>query len=107
MLDTIKKMYLVTHFTFAVMTQRAHHNPWSFIKRIRSNLFDTINAIHNHQYIEALDNKKISKEKLEIFVCEQYHIIARIKRQRLYRRNFSLFTKTQRQDKFSDAFAAL
>ena len=62
------------------MTHNINHNLSTFMESIQSDLFDTINSIHNHQYIEALDNKKINKEKLEIFVCEQYHIIANDKR---------------------------
>jgi thiaminase len=40
--------------------------------------------ILNHAYIAALEKKEISREKLEIFVYEQYHIISND------RRNFAL-----------------
>jgi thiaminase len=55
-----------------------------FIENIQSNLSKTINRILNHSYIAALENKEISREKLEIFVYEQYHIISND------RRNFAL-----------------
>jgi thiaminase len=62
------------------MAYNINHNLSTYMDTIQSDLFDTVNVISNHQYIEALDNKKINKEKLEIFVCEQYHIIANDKR---------------------------
>jgi thiaminase len=55
-----------------------------FIEKIQNNLSKTIDMILNHPYIAALENKKISREKLEIFVYEQYYIISND------RRNFAL-----------------
>ena len=52
----------------------------NFIEQIRSDLSNTIDAILNHPYLYALEKKEISKVKLEIFVCEQYHIITNDKR---------------------------
>src|SRR5216684_2511348 len=52
----------------------------NFIELIRSDLSNTIDAILNHPYLYALEKKEISKVKLEIFVCEQYHIITNDKR---------------------------
>jgi thiaminase len=52
----------------------------NFIENIRSVSSNTIDVILNHPYLYALEKKEISKEKLEIFVCEQYHIIANDKR---------------------------
>ena len=52
----------------------------NFIENIRSDLSSTIDAILNHPYLFALEKKEISKEKLEIFVCEQYYIITNDKR---------------------------
>ena len=52
----------------------------NFIELIRSELSNTIDAILNHPYLYALEKKEISKVKLEIFVCEQYHIITNDKR---------------------------
>jgi thiaminase len=52
----------------------------SFIEQIRSDLSNTIDAILNHPYLHALEKKEISKVKLEVFVCEQYHIITNDKR---------------------------
>ena len=42
----------------------------NFIEHIRSDLTTTIDAI-----LYALEKKEISKVKLEVFVCERYHII--------------------------------
>lgn len=52
----------------------------NFIEEIRSDLSNTIDAILNHPYLYALEKKQISKVKLEVFVCEQYHIITNDKR---------------------------
>ena len=62
----------------------SHSNKVDFIERTKSELSTTIDAIHNHQYMDALDKHEIRIEKLEIFICEQYHIIAND------RRNFAL-----------------
>ena len=62
----------------------SHSNKVDFIERTKSELSTTIDAIHNHQYMDALDKHEIRIEKLEIFVCEQYHIITND------RRNFAL-----------------
>jgi thiaminase len=51
-----------------------------FTENIRSDFSNTIGVILNHPYLYALEKKEISKEKLEIFVCEQYHIITNDKR---------------------------
>src|SRR5918995_3700514 len=65
------------------MMPSKHHQD-KFIESIQSNLSKTIDMILNHSYIKALENKEISREKLEIFVHEQYHIISND------RRNFAL-----------------
>ncbi|PWU80481.1 MAG: hypothetical protein DLM72_11970 [Candidatus Nitrosopolaris wilkensis] len=49
-------------------------------ERIKSNLSNTIDTILNHQYLDALEKNAITKEKLEIFVCEQFHIITNDRR---------------------------
>lgn len=70
----------------------AHPNQVDFIERIKSELYTTIDAIHNHEYINALDKYEIRKEKLQIFVFEQYHIIAND------RRNFALMISKASND---------
>jgi thiaminase len=65
------------------MIPSKHHQD-KFIENIQSNLSKTIDMILNHSYITALENKEISREKLEIFVYEQFHIISND------RRNFAL-----------------
>jgi thiaminase len=51
-----------------------------FIENIQNNLSKTIDIILNHPYIAALEHKKLSREKLEIFVYEQYYIISNDRR---------------------------
>jgi thiaminase len=46
-----------------------------FIKKVEDNCTKTIDAILNHPYLTALEKKQIKREKLQIFVCEQYDII--------------------------------
>jgi thiaminase len=62
----------------------SEHHKDKFIENIQNKLSKTIDMILNHSYISALENKEISREKLEIFVYEQYHIISND------RRNFAL-----------------
>jgi thiaminase len=57
-----------------------HHNQSNFIVNIQRNLSNTISAILNHSYLDGLEKNEITMEKLKIFVCEQYHIIANDKR---------------------------
>jgi thiaminase len=56
----------------------------NFIKSLQSSFSKSIDIILKHPYMLAIDKGKISREKLEIFVCEQYHIILND------RRNFAL-----------------
>jgi hypothetical protein len=60
----------------------SHTNQVDFIGRTKSELSTTMDAIHNHEHMDALNKHKIRKEKLEIFICEQYHIIANDSRQK-------------------------
>jgi thiaminase len=55
---------------------RYHQNNNNFTEKMTADFSNIIDAIINHPYISALEKKEISKEKLEVFVCEQYHIIA-------------------------------
>jgi thiaminase len=71
---------------------RHHQNNNNFTEKIAANFSKTIDAIINHPYISALEKKEISKEKLEIFVCEQYHIVANDKR------NFALMISKASDD---------
>jgi thiaminase len=80
------------------MSENHYNNQSNFIRNIQRNLADIIDAILNHPYLEALDNNKITKEKLEIFVCEQYHIISNDKR------NFALMISKASNDTASQLF---
>lgn len=58
----------------------AHNSKSNFIDNLQRNLSNIIDAIIDHPYIHTLEKKQISKDKLEIFICEQYHIITNDKR---------------------------
>jgi len=73
-------------------------NQSGFIESIKSELSTTIDAIHNHKYIHSLEKHEIRKEKLEIFICEQYHIIAND------RRNFALMISKASSETASKLF---
>jgi thiaminase len=76
----------------------SHPNQIDFIEKTQHELSSTINAIHKHEYIDALDKHEISKEKLEVFICEQYHIISND------RRNFALMISKASTDTASMLF---
>ncbi len=57
-----------------------HNRKSDLIEGLQRNLSNIVDTIIYHPYIHALEKKQISKDKLEIFVCEQYHIIANDKR---------------------------
>jgi thiaminase len=73
--DMIKRGYRIT-----ISSMTRNQSKSNFIEQIRSDLSNTIDTILNHPYLYALEKKEISKVKLEIFVCEQYHIITNDKR---------------------------
>ena len=81
-----------------------HQNDSNFIERIQDNSSNIIHAIRNHPYLYVLEKKEIPKEKLEIFVCEQYHIISND------RRNFAFMISKTSSDVasilFTDCLAA-
>ena len=52
----------------------------TFLEDMQKDLSDIISTIHNHPSIDSLEKKQIGKDKLEIFICEQYRIIANDKR---------------------------
>jgi pyrroloquinoline quinone (PQQ) biosynthesis protein C len=55
---------------------RYHQNNNNFTEKMAAKFSNTIDAIINHPYISALEKEEISRETLEVFVCEQYQIIA-------------------------------
>jgi len=71
---------------------KQHNDNNYFLQRIQNNYSKTIDAILNHQYLSALEKKQISKEKLQILVYEQYHIIKND------RRNFALLISKASDD---------
>src|SRR5919197_5475437 len=75
-----------------------HYKESNFIGNIQRDLANTIDTILNHSYLDALDKNRITKEKLEIFVCEQYHIISNDKR------NFALMISKTSDDAATKLF---
>jgi thiaminase len=75
-----------------------HQNQLSFISNIQKNLSKITESILNHPYLHALEKNEISKEKLEIFVCEQYYIISNDKR------NFALMISRASDDTAAKLF---
>jgi thiaminase len=57
-----------------------------------------MDSILNHPYLHALEKNEIAKEKLKIFVCEQYHIISNDKR------NFALMISKASDDTATKLF---
>src|SRR5919197_5131957 len=75
-------------------------NKSNFIGNIQRNLSNTIDAILNHSYLHALEKNEIAKEKLEVYVCEQYYIISNDKR------NFALMVSKTSNDTAAKLFTA-
>jgi thiaminase len=75
-----------------------HHNQSNFIRNTQRRLANTIDTILNHSYLDALEKNEISKEKLEVFVCEQYYIISNDKR------NFALMISRASDDTAAKLF---
>jgi thiaminase len=75
-----------------------NQNSNSFIEKLKSSYSKTIDAILNHPYLAALEKKEIKREKLQIFVCEQYHII------RNDRRNFAFMISKASDDVAAELF---
>jgi thiaminase len=74
-------------------------NDEDFIRNLRkSGLFGVTEMIIKHPYIVALENKEINKDKLELFVFEQYHIIKND------RRNFALMVSKASSDTAAKLF---
>ena len=80
-----------------ILYNSKHHNN-NFLHKIENNYSKTIDAILNHQYLSALEKKQISKEKLQILVYEQYHIIKND------RRNFALMVSKSSDDVATELF---
>ncbi len=76
-----------------------HNNSKSdFIDDLQRNLSSIVDTTIYHPYIQELEKKQISKDKLEIFVCEQFHIIANDKR------NFAFMISKTSNDTASKLF---
>lgn len=52
----------------------------NFVEAITRKFSSVVDKILHHPYLLNVEGKKLSKEKLKIFVCEQYHIISNDKR---------------------------
>jgi thiaminase len=51
------------------------NNNADLIDNLQRNISNIVDIIINHPYIHALEKKQINKDKLEIFVFEQFQII--------------------------------
>ncbi len=76
----------------------AHNNSTDWIEELQRNLSNIVDAIIYHPYIHALEKKQISKDGLEIFVCEQFQIISNDKR------NFAFMISKTSNDTASKLF---
>lgn len=70
----------------------------NFIDKMRSELSNIIERIINHPYLEALDKKQVPYQKLELFVYEQYNIIAND------RKNFAIMISKASSDTSTKLF---
>ncbi len=75
-----------------------HDSKSDFIDDLTINLSNIIDSIIYHPYIHALEKKQIGKDKLKIFICEQFHIIANDKR------NFAFMISKTANDTASQLF---
>src|SRR6266508_3585020 len=74
-------------------------NDDDFISNLGKNkLFEVTEMIVKHPYVLALENKEIRRDKLELFIFEQYHIIKND------RRNFALMISKASSDTAAKLF---
>ncbi|MBV9666938.1 MAG: hypothetical protein JO327_02275 [Nitrososphaeraceae archaeon] len=92
------KCQRIPHNYMILHSSKHHNNNNNFLQKIENNYSKTIDAILNHQYLSALEKKQISKEKLQILVYEQYHIIKND------RRNFALMISKASDDAATELF---
>jgi thiaminase len=52
----------------------------NFVESVTRKFSFVVDKILHHPYLLYVENKKLSKEHLKVFVCEQYHIISNDKR---------------------------
>lgn len=57
-----------------------NNNVNNFVGGVTSKFSFIVDKILHHPYLLCVENKKLSKEDLKVFVCEQYHIISNDKR---------------------------
>jgi thiaminase len=74
------------------------NNNADLIDNLQRNISNIVDIIINHPYIHALEKKQISKDKLEIFVFEQFQIIENDKR------NFAFMISKTSNDTASKLF---
>ncbi len=51
-----------------------------FVDTLTRKFSSVVDKILHHPYLLSVDGKKLSRENLKVFVCEQYHIISNDKR---------------------------
>ena len=55
-------------------------NATKFVDTLTRELSSIVDKILRHPYLLSVESKKLSREDLKVFVCEQYHIISNDKR---------------------------
>ena len=51
-----------------------------FVDTLTRKFSSVVDKILHHPYLLSVEGKKLSRENLKVFVCEQYHIISNDKR---------------------------
>ena len=55
-------------------------NPTKFVDTLTRKFSSVVDKVLHHPYLLSVEGKKLSRENLKVFVCEQYHIISNDKR---------------------------
>ena len=55
-------------------------NATKFVDTLTRKFSSVVDKILHHPYLLSVEGKKLSRENLKVFVCEQYHIISNDKR---------------------------
>ena len=55
-------------------------NATKFVDTLTRKFSSVVYKILHHPYLLSVEGKKLSRENLKVFVCEQYHIISNDKR---------------------------
>ena len=70
----------------------------NFVESVTRKFSVIVDKILHHPYILYVENKKLGKDDLKVFICEQYHIISNDKR------NFALVISRTSNSLSADLF---